>query len=91
MSFSFAAVGTRAEVLSQLAGVSASGNKVGEAARQLAADALAEEEDAPSTGYHLVYVVKAHGHSGGGSPTGLNMSIEAHYVPDAPDAEPTAG
>jgi hypothetical protein len=90
MSFSFAAVGTRAEVLAQLAGVSAHGNLVGEAARQLAADALAGQEDAPSAGYHPVYIVRASGHSGGGSPTSLNLTIEAQYVPDAAPAEPGA-
>jgi hypothetical protein len=87
MSFSFTALGTRSEVLAQLAAVSANRNKVGEAARQLAADALAEEEDAPGgSGYHPVYIVKASGHSGGGSPASLQLSIEAQYVPDAAPA-----
>lgn len=83
MSFSFTAIGTRAEVLEQLGLASPSGNKVGELARQLAADALAEEEDAPTaSGYHPAYIVKASGHSGGGSPTSLSLTIETQYVPD---------
>lgn len=83
MSFSFALVGTPAEIAEQIAHTSASGNKVGELAKQLVADTLSEPDDAPTaSGYHPVYVVRASGHSGGGSPVSLNLTIEAHYVPD---------
>lgn len=90
MSFSFTAVGARTEVVEQLAALSAPGNKVGELARQLVAEALGDLDDAPAgSGFRAVYIVRASGHSGGGSATSLNLVIEPQYVPDT--GQPAGG
>lgn len=90
MSFSFSAVGTKEEVAAQLAKVDVYGNAIGEAARLLVVNAMGLESVQPYTGYEYKYVVNASGHSGGGSPLSLNMSIVGHYVPVLDTSVPPA-
>jgi hypothetical protein len=92
MSFSFNAAGTRDEAAAQLQVQAGNmpdglGKQVAElAAAQLLAD---EPGDWASDGGHR-YVVKAYGHSGGGSPLSLGITIEPLWVPVIPPpSEPT--
>lgn len=81
MSFSFSAMGTRDEVLAQLALSDPSGNKVGEAARDLVAAALEAEVYRPAgPGWEYRFIVEASGHSGGGSPLSLNLTVRPVFV-----------
>lgn len=88
MSFSFSAVGTKEEVIAQLAKIDVYGNDVGEAAKTLVSDSLGKENVQPYSGYEYKYTVTANGHSGGGSPLSLNLSVVGHYVPVVTAEEP---
>lgn len=90
MSFSFAAVGTKEEVAAQLAKVDVYGNAIGEAARLAVINAMGLENLQPYSGYEYRYTVTANGHSGGGSPLSLNLSVAGHYVPVVDVASPPA-
>lgn len=81
MSFSFTAVGTKDEVIAQLAQVDVYGNAIGESARLMVVNALGLESVQPYTGYEYKYTVKASGHSGGGSPLSLSLTVVGDYVP----------
>lgn len=82
MTFSFSAIGTKEEVKAQLAKVEVYGNSVGEQARLLALNSIAEDTAQPhSDSYEVKYTVAASGHSGGGSPLSLNFSISSVFVP----------
>lgn len=96
MSFGFAAIGKRDDVVKQLRHVQVGAqndNKVGCEVALLLARHIAE--DAPlnclvGDGYEQVYVVDASGHSGGGSALSLNVTVKSHYIvvpPDEADAD----
>ena len=80
MSFSFSALGTKEEVIAQLEASRLYGNKIGEDAKKLIVDALSEDNTGNSPGWEYRYVVQAHGHSGGGSPLQLTLSLATHNV-----------
>ena len=83
MSFMFHAVGSRREVLGQLtAGQPAS--VAAKAARELAADLIAADTDAPP-GQQVRYIVRCSGHDGGGLSASLDLRVESLAVPATPD------
>lgn len=81
MSFSFNTVGSKDEVLAQLAKVDVYGNAIGEEARLLVLNSLSADKVQPYDGFDLKYTVTASGHSGGGSPLSLNLTVTGTYVP----------
>jgi hypothetical protein len=93
VSFSFNAMGTKREVLAQLARTTVSGSKIGVAARDLVAAALDEEAEnrLAGPGYECRYTVNASGHSGGGSALQLSLTVQPCYVPAAVPAGADAG
>lgn len=96
MSFGFQAVGTREDVVRQLeahaAGKYNAGTIAEDVARLLAGRVHADRPDLyGSADGEYRYVVKASGHSGGGSPLSLNASVEAHYVPVPAEADANEG
>lgn len=84
MSFYFTAVGTRTEVIEQLAAVREGTNGTGELGPELAmlfAKHIVADGDSPGAGdYTTRYVITANGHSGGGSTTSLTASVQAHAI-----------
>lgn len=93
MSFGFAAIGNRDEVVAQLGQVQVHGNEIGEKiAALIASQVAADPAQAYGPGYQLAYVIKAHGHSGGGSPLSLTVTIESQPVPvTGPAGKPAPG
>jgi hypothetical protein len=85
MSFTFAAVGTTAEIGAQLAAANIAGgddrfNEVAFDLRDLLAKHFAAES-APAWGdAEYRYTVKAGGHGGGSSPLSLQVTVEPHYI-----------
>lgn len=80
MSFSFNGFGTKDEVIAQVTAADVDGNEIGDAAKKLVVEALEADETTNGPGWEYRYVVQAHGHSGGGSPLQLTMSIATHNV-----------
>ena len=82
MSFSFTAVGSKAEVARQLRAHTDSDTIVAEVRRFLVRAIEAHEADTGSSGdfgsADYAYLVKASGHIG--SPTTLNITVEPHWV-----------
>lgn len=88
MSFAFTAAGAREHVIDQLRAYKTD-NLAGELASRLVADVLAVDDDTPAgEGRQLFYVVKAHGHSGGGAAVSLNLTVESLAVPAPPLSAP---
>jgi hypothetical protein len=86
MSFSYAAVGTAAEVAGQLATVDTDnviGARLAEALVELLGDP--DNQIEPASGGQYRYVVKASGHSGSHSTLYLNASVECHWTPAVAD------
>jgi hypothetical protein len=81
MSFSFVALGNKAAVRQQVEASSTYDNAIGEEAKKLVLRALEDEDAKCAPGYEYGYIVKVNGHSGGGSPTSLVLSIEAQWIP----------
>lgn len=83
MSFSFTAVGKRAEVVKQLRNANTYDNAIGKAVADLLAEHLDQEEYPNYLGdeWDMAYVVKAGGHSGGGTPLSLTVTVEPAWVP----------
>jgi hypothetical protein len=88
VSFSFTAIGTAADIQAQLPKVSAYDNVVGELVRTALIQAFEQEAADPSPvnagarqDYEYRYTVNASGHSGGGSPLSLNVSVTSAWVP----------
>ena len=68
---------TASDVLDALA---AHGGQLAEDVKHVITDTLKTNEAIVHTGHEVRYVVRASGHSGGGSPLSLTLSVEAHYV-----------
>jgi hypothetical protein len=85
VSFSFTAVGKRAEVVEQLRNVPTYGNKIGQDLADLLVEHLGREEypNHLDDDWEMAYVITAGGHSGGGSPLSLNVTVEPKWVPKA--------
>jgi len=80
MSFSFNALGTKEEVIAQLEASDVYGNQIGEDAKKLITDALNGDSTPAATGWEHRYAIQAHGHSGGGSPLQLTLTLVTHTV-----------
>lgn len=82
MSFSYVAAGPKAHVIEQLDHEAEHcSNGIGRALAQALSTVLSDPDEGPSwSGHDLVYVVKANGHSGSGSPLSLSATVEAHHV-----------
>jgi tRNA A37 threonylcarbamoyltransferase TsaD len=81
MSFSFQALGTKAEVIAQIEKASVYDNAIGETAKELVINALKADTTEAGKDYEYRYVVSAGGHSGGGTATSLQLAITPQYVP----------
>lgn len=97
MSFSFAAVGTKDDVVAQLgaASITTSDHRFNEVAvdlRDLLVKHFEAETLQPYGSSDYRYTVKASGHGGGNVPLSLQVTVEPHWipVPAAPEAVPDA-
>jgi hypothetical protein len=85
MSFGFTAIGSKQDVIQQLEAHAASQYITGTAGEDLIRLLITHIcDDSPAqwaNGHEFRYVVKAGGHSGGGSPLSLNLTVEAQSVP----------
>ncbi len=85
MSFSFAAVGTKEEIVGQLgaASIGAGENRFNLVAlelRDLLVNHFTHEAAVAYNGGEYRYTVKASGHGGGNVPLSLQVSVEPHYI-----------
>ena len=82
MAFGFAAVGSKREVIAQCRAHNLDDYaSVATEARDLIVRALEDDTSEPH-GFRYAYTVKASGHTGGGSPSRLNLTIESEWVPE---------
>ena len=84
MSFVFHAIGSRRDVLAQLAAEQPP-SVAAKAARDLAAEVIFHDTDAPpGSGREVRYVVRCSGHDGGGLSAALDLRVESMAVPVTP-------
>lgn len=95
MSFSFAGVGTKEEVISQLGHAAITTgeerfNAFGAELRDLLVKHFGHESASAGPDHEYRYAVKAAGHGGGNSPLSVQLSVDPHWVAasPAPAAEP---
>lgn len=80
MSFGFTAIGTKDEITRQIGATDLTHAGIGRDLGELISGHVAAEQPHHDPAREWRYVVKAHGHSGGGSPLSLTVSIEAQPV-----------
>lgn len=82
MTFAFAAVGSKEDVLGELSGVDVSGDPYGEKLKNLVTELIQDSRADPHSDYHsVVYSVQAIGHSGGDSPFNVSLELNARFTP----------
>jgi hypothetical protein len=81
MTFSFNAVGTKAEVIAQVEATPTYDNAIGEQAKALIIEALKADKAEAGPNYEYRYTVSVSGHSGGSIATSIQLTMAAHYIP----------